>query len=389
MKLELITDFEALQSNADQWDRVASMASPLTQLKLEQEDWENRPARQPSPLPFPFYRWSWLGNWFRHCGPQGSAYVLVAKDESGTWLGIAPFFIDRSSLTSQLKWWGSGAACTDYMGMIASEENMPAFALAVADWLNQATRPAGGLASIDRIELEGGTDAMSSIHHLQQSLDAVGFRQHDSELEGCWVVQLPATWQELECKFSKSMRRKTKKAAKRIDDFDTRIRSSRDHQIESLWPEFIQLHQQRREALGQAGCFANPGFEAFLKSATEELAREGQAELVVIDYGERALATMLLFNDGQTNMMYQSGADVERMNLEPGYQMAYLSIQHSIEQGMEFFDFLRGDEPYKSRWNSQRVPLYRTRCIPRKLKAIVLHNLWLTGRSLKSKLARL
>ena len=155
------------------------------------------------------------------------------------------------------------------------------------------------------------------------------------------------------------------------------------YDLNELWGDFVDLHQARRESLGEPGCFADPNFEAFLLAATHELSQQNHAHLQVILYEGSPLASMLLLNSGTTNYMYQSGVDVSRMNLEPGYQVALAAIEASLEDGLRKFDFLRGDEPYKSRWDTTRIPLHRTRWIPRKLRSQVKHNLWLTGRTIK------
>ncbi|MEL7500516.1 MAG: GNAT family N-acetyltransferase [Planctomycetota bacterium] len=381
MKLELITDFEWLDSNQDHWNDLAANADCRgiagNQVSGRNQNWKG----------FPFYRWEWLGTWFKEM-VDGQPYVLLATDDDGQWLGLAPFFIESSALQNRLCLWGSGTTCTDYMGLISTESATANFALAVSDWLTKETRAGGKLASIDVVELEGGTEQMNSTQQLDVALDANGFKRYDDELEGCWVVELDSDWRVLESKLSKSMRRKTKKATKRINDEATTIRSTESFPLSELWSEFVRLHQHRRESLGQPGCFADPAFERFLKSATESLVAQGQAELIVIDFEDEALAAMLLFNDGVTNYMYQSGADIDRMKLEPGYQMVYLAILSSLKQNLSRFDFLRGDEPYKARWNTERIPLLRTRWIPRKLTAIFKQNLWLTGRSIKRYLHR-
>lgn len=383
MKLELITDFSILELNRDRWDRVAS------DFQLRLDGFENDELASGQAKPFPFYSWNWLGSWFQafefaSSEPVLRPAVVVGRSEDGEWIGIAPLCIDNSSrLGTRLRWWGSGDACSDYMGPFCHRDHEPAFSLALADWLEAATKPNGELADVDVIELEGGSSESLSNRRLDEALDAVGFRSHIAELEGCWVVDLPDQWDKLNQRLSKSMRRKTKKAVQRVHGSDAVVRSSSSHDIEELWQDFVNLHQARRRALGQEGCFANPAFERFLKSSVVGLASKGQAELIVLDFENQPLASMLLLNDGVTNFMYQSGVDVDRMKLEPGYQVAYLSIFRSIQNGFKRFDFLRGDEPYKSRWDTKRIAISRTRWVPRKIRSVVKHNLWLAGRSLK------
>lgn len=356
MQLQLFDNFESLCQQSQNWDAVAGA--------------------------FPFQRWAWLGSWFEHLAADAEPVVLVAT-ENGTWTGIAPFFINRKSRDNCLRFWGSGKACTDYAGLICKPEKSDEFTLAVVDWIFNEGVSGGLLQDIDLIELEGLTAERSADQRLLQTFEACGFDSHSVELEGCWETKLPPSWEELNKRLSKSMRRKTKKAVQRTSDEACEIISSDDVEFEWLWPQFVGLHQQRREMLGQAGCFADQNFERFLQQASEKLIAERRAELILINFDGLPLASMLLFNDVSTNYMYQSGADCTRMKLEPGYQLALVAIQKSIENGFQKFDFLRGDEPYKSRWDTRRVPILRSRLVPRKLKAMIKHNAWLTGQLLR------
>ena len=357
MKIQLFTDFEELKSSRDQWDRLAGA--------------------------FPFYRWAWLGTWFENMVTNGTPAVLVGI-EDGQWIGIAPFWLDGSSGMSQrLRFWGDGKACTDYMGLIANPDKIEAFTLAAVDWLTAECVADGELGNVDVFELEGMSEKCESACLLTKVLEANGLVSHASELEGCWVAELPSSWDELNAGFSKSMRRKTKKAVQRLADDACELKSSQDSDFNTLWATFVDLHQKRRAMLDEPGCFADPAFETFLRQSTQQLIKEGRSELVVINFDSQPLAAMLLFNDQNTNYMYQSGADESRMKMEPGYQMAVAAIQKSIDRDMKYFDFLRGDEPYKARWSTTRVAMYSARFVPRKFGAQVKHNIWLTGQAIK------
>ncbi len=210
-------------------------------------------------------------------------------------------------------------------------------------------------------------------------------KHHTTELEGGWQIELPSTWEELNAKFSKKMRRKTKAAAKRLADIETEVLSSADSRYSTaqLWEVFVELHQQRREMLGQSGCFANTDFEHFLQRAFLPLENQNRAELLIINHEKKPLAATIGFKSEDTYYLYQSGMDATRMRLEPGYQICSVAIQRAMTLGLQKFDFLRGDEPYKARWNTTRIPITRTRFIPRNSVANLKHSFWLTGRTLK------
>ena len=358
MKLTLITKPEILEQNAKQWDAVAG--------------------------DFPFFRFAWMGNWIKHLGKDSELAVLVAIDDEDQWVGIAPYCVVYSRTRSKrLKYISSGVACSDYLSLFTKPGYESEFSSAVVDWVIDNIGADGPFGRIDSIELEGITLTDPDTQYLVEQLSSAGLGTHTVELEGCWKTDLPSNWSDFEIQCSKSMRRKTKKATKRLTDDQTEIRSTRNTSFKELWSTFVYLHQVRRQMLEQSGCFADPNFAAFLENATRELTESGHAEIVQIDHQGTPLASMLLLNDGETVYMYQSGSCNKRAALEPGYQMAAYAIQRSIDQGFKAFDFLRGDEPYKARWNTTRVPLSRVKFIPRSITAQLKHSLWLTGRSFK------
>lgn len=359
MKLNFISDVRSLDDKQLQWDSIAGQS--------------------------PFYSYDWLMNWFRHLGSELQLALLVAEDEDQNWIGIAPWCIDESlPFTRKLRFLGSGTACSDYLDLICRPEREREFSEAVVDWLIDNIGDSETLGRIDVIEFEGITPHRPSTEYICKLFDASGFKSHVDELESGWGIDLPETWNELNATFSKSMKRKTKKAVQRFADPGTTVRSSGDEPLDQLWPIFRELHQQRRHLLGQPGCFADPAFEAFLKGSIDEMSKKSKAELIVIEHAEQPLASMVLLNNDDTVLMYQSGVDTKRMKMEPGYQMAYCAIERSITKGFQHFDFLRGDEPYKARWNTKRIPIHRIRFIPRNSVASFKHGLWLTGRTIKN-----
>ena len=358
MELKLVTNYKTLEAHAAQWDVVAG--------------------------DFPFFRFAWMGSWIKHLGKSCQLAVLVAVDDDGQWLGIVPWCIDHSdNMAKRLRYISSGVACADYMRPISSAEDETGFLSAVADWLVDNVGPDGPFGKIDSIELDGITLNDPETSYFVDTLSACGLGRHTLELEGCWKTELPSDWSEFESQCSKSMRRKTRKATQRLASEQTEIRSTQDTPFEELWPTFVQMHQLRYQVMGQSGCFADPNFHSFLHDAVKDLVESGHGEIVEILNEGTPLASMLLLNDGETVYMYQSGCCDKRAALEPRYQMVASAIKRSIDQGFKAFDFLRGDEPYKARWNTTRVPLSRVKFIPGTVSAQVDRSNWQTGKSLK------
>lgn len=360
MKITIFTDVESLERERACWDQVAGDRS--------------------------FCRFSWLMNWYQAMRAQyDQIHVLVAMDDQENWLGVAPLFISGG----KLRLLGSGNACTDYAGPFSSlePESHKKFLELVSDYLADSIRLGGPLEDVDSIELEGCSKLDESADYLDELLSAHGFVQHETETEGTWKVLLPDSFDQLNATFSKSMKRKTKAARKRLAADDTRVEFTTRQSFETHWSQFEALHQKRRRFLGQPGCFADGNFAVFLKGAVRELLDASLAEMLFVYKNDCPISTVLLLKSDNVCMMYQSGLDPDYASVEPGYQTNLAAIQYAINNGFKYFDFLRGDEPYKARWSTSREPLVRRKYVPRKFKSQIIHGTWVIGRSIKSYMA--
>lgn len=267
-------------------------------------------------------------------------------------------------LNHGLNWWklaGGGAVCSDYVTVPATSGREAEVGSALADWFMAQSR--GWLGWPTAIEIEGHLQQCPLWQTFIAELVQAGWASDSGEVEGAWSLRLPRDWPTYESLLHKSRRRKARKAIKLIQQhkFCHRVLSTPD-EIDRAWPDFVRLHQKRRQFLKQPGCFSDPSFELFLRKATLEFATAGTAWMSIVQHADgRPLAMLLMFESGRHTFMYQSGVDTDYLHDEPGHLVNAATIQHCIENGTDTFDFLRGDEPYKSGWLAQRQGLYRTR----------------------------
>lgn len=327
-----------------------------------------------------FFNWHWCVQWCKNFAPEDKIHVIVGVDNDGKWRGIAPLVVSGR----KLRFMGSGSACSDYMNLIASQCDFNEFAEAVALQLSREFGPKGKLSFVDVFEIEGCGANDRNMDYFCELLQVHEFAKHETETEGTWKVRLPESFEQLNGTFSKSMRRKTKAAKKRLASPDVQILSANKTNFETSWRTFVDLHQKRRVSIGQLGCFADQKFETFLKSAIYGLMDCQQSDLITINHSSVPVATMLLIYSDATCMMYQSGLDPKFSSMEPGYQSAMVAIEHAIARDCKFFDFLRGDEPYKARWSTTREPILRRRFIPPNITAQLKFSTWVIGRTIKN-----
>ena len=355
MKLKVIEDIEELLASESQWNRVAGDRC--------------------------FFTWQWCSTWFKEFSNEDDKlHLVVGVDSQGDWLGIAPLMVSGR----RLRFLATGTACSDYVNLITTKTDYNSFAEAIAKYLSVEFGPEGSLTYVDSFEIEGCGENDRNLDYFCELLRLQDFAMHETETEGTWKVLLPDSFEQLNATFSKSMRRKTKAAKKRLAEPEVAKQFATQETFEELWQLFVQLHQKRRNVLGQMGCFSDEKFERFLKTATQGLMKLNRSDLVLISKSGTPIAVTLLIYCGETCMMYQSGIEPDAQSSEPGYQSVTVAIQHAIENGFKYFDFLRGDEPYKARWSTTREAIVRRKFIPPNMSAQLKHGTWVIGRSIKN-----
>ena len=306
----------------------------------------------------PFQSWEWSFHWYAAVEYWAKLQVVYDEDASGAWTGLAPLVGCTTQLGAQkLYTMGSGSTCTDYTRLVTKQGQQQEFTKKLVNWMkDQLEFGVSEVVEFDGVELETDTTK-----HLVASMQQQGYQASVIPVESCWKLDLNRSWELQNQTFSKKLRRKTKKAMKRLTDSSTTVELASESGFDSIWDQFVVLHQSRRNMLGQVGCFADQRFEQFLKNASESLIKRGLCELISISHQGAPIAAALLFHDQQNVFMYQSGFDPEYRSLEPGYMLIVAAMQWAIDRQFKTFDFLRGDEPYKARWNTKRIPHVKLR----------------------------
>ena len=361
MSLQIIVDQTELLNSRNQWNAVSQSC--------------------------PFRSWEWCINWTRFLATDMKPFVLVETDESRNWSAIAPMILCKTVFgETKIYSMGSGEACTDYTSLIVGPNSNPQlfgskFALTLDELRNQFNY------RIEIVEFDGVEISAPATQKLVREMKQAGYQAHLSPVESSWKLDLDAKWELLNSRFSKKHRRKTKKAIQRLDQSNVAVDfASNTDDFDGLWENFVRLHQLRRQMLSQSGCFADSRFELFLKNATQQLLRRGLAEIIQISHDGQPFASALLFHDQRNAMMYQTGFDPNWKQLEPGYLLIVASLLWSIENGFETFDFLRGDEPYKSRWQTKPVELGKLRFVDMlSAGSRIRNNLWVGYHNAKKK----
>lgn len=365
MRAEVVTSESAFLALRDDWNRLAA-GDPLA-------------------------TWEWRHAWWESWNYRRKLAIGVVR-EGDRVLAILPAFTELRPWSGRtLAMLGNGKACTDYQRILFdSDLSVDALQAAIELMLDELLRAGGTLPKFDLFEMDGVDTSDPSATPVMESLRQRGFAIDREPLGSSWITDLDGTWDGFVAATPRQLRRKIHKALRRAESPDITYHEADDEEaVAAIWSEFVRLHQARfRDRTDDGGCFADSRFEQFLREATVALAAKRQAKIVWCEHLGRAISAHLYLFGRRTVAMYQSGFDPDYQQLEPGYLLYTLALRSLIESGYAHFDFLRGDETYKTGWAARPIPLTRLVCIAPRAVSRIRHRTRCWARSLKRTVVR-
>ncbi len=331
----------------------------------------------------PFRRFEWFEAWWRHYGRPGWELLLVVvEDEFGRPIGIAPFYRAGGMVRGRIvRLLGSGEVCSEYQTLLAQSGREVEVAAAIANWFDS---PAAG--EWDELVLSAVAQADPAVGALAAEFSRREFGVHQRRGMCCWRTALAADWEQFLRGLSSSRRARVRQLTRKY--FDTgRVAVRCASQCQS-WEEgfriLVDLHQRRRRSLGQAGCFASGRFAGFHAEICRKFHAAGVLRLLWTELDGRPVAAEYAFTGGETVYYYQTGLDPAARDHDPGWLGMIGSLTRAIDEGHRWFDFLRGEEPYKVSWGAAPQVTVETRIVARHGLARLRHAAWLNREHLRA-----
>jgi len=325
----------------------------------------------------PFHTWDWLGTWWKYYGSAPSRdlltsrrlFVLTVYDDAQVdglsgerkLIGIAPWRLDHNAIQgSVIRWLGDGEVCTDHLSLICRPSDANRVAAAIADALTTE------FTDWDRLDLDHVDADDETIVRLLTDLDQNGCQVQQHASHSCWVLDLPETWDDYLASLSKSHRKQLRQLERRVLESDRaawyRVESKDD--LHRAWSVLVDLHQRRRNSLGEPGCFASQTFHDFHREVVDKFVERDALRMSWMELDGVPAAAEYHLAGGDTTYAYQGGVDPERLDDEPGRLSTILCLRHAINEGHRQVDFLRGNEPYKAHWRATPRETLNYRVIP-------------------------
>lgn len=297
-----------------------------------------------------FAHGAWQQLWWRHFGHEYALRLLTVREASGKLVGIAPLMAPRFSPETTLSFIG-GTEIADYLDLIVKRD----MAEEVTSLLLSAAREHLRWHTLDLHCLPERSRTPAALTEL--------FPRHgvgvEIELEDVSPsVALGGSWDAYLSSLTKKERHELRRKLRRaVDDQGASWRTVENTtDLEENLDAFIGLH---RMSSPDKAVFMTDQMEAYFRDLAHMALAQGWLRMGVLWDGSTPLSAALGFAYGNRLYLYNSGYDPAYAAKSVGIAAIGLLLRDSASEGLDIFDFLQGNEPYKYTLGAHDHPVRR------------------------------
>jgi CelD/BcsL family acetyltransferase involved in cellulose biosynthesis len=209
------------------------------------------------------------------------------------------------------------------------------------------------------------------------------------QLHKCPYAELPETPEIFLGSLKRKQRRELQRNSRRLEE--NFVVEFADYSNSAFLKEeminFFELHQKRWKSRGCSGVFGKQTMRNFHFDIAQIFSQKGWLGLFLLKLSRVPAAALYGFKYKSKYYAYLSGFDPKYFSYNVGNLLFSYSIAECIKQNLLVFDFMRGAEEYKDRWNA--TPLWNkqitlTKCgMIENIQHWVFNEYWHLGNTLK------
>jgi CelD/BcsL family acetyltransferase involved in cellulose biosynthesis len=327
----------------------------------------------------PFARWDWTELWLERYADAVPHEYLVAE-RNGVPHGVA--LLTRSTLacgplTVRRMHLGTagepeGGVFVEYNGLCAPRADHAELAVALV----AHTYRTGGW---DEFHLNGFDPAHAA--PLLAAEPRFSVVQRESP-----VLQLdPSADDVVDSLRSKSARATVRRSLRGISPYTTEWARDGVRAL-AILDDLERLHQERWRARGEPGAFASERFRSFHRRLITRWVPEGRAVVFAVRGVDETVAALYGFVVGDTLQYYQGGFRMfDHNKVRAGYAGHLLLANAARDRGLKNYEFLAGDQRYKTELSTARRTLTWATLVRRRPRAMAIQAARTAGQALRQR----
>ena len=305
----------------------------------------------------PFQDIDWVCSWFEAVGRRaGIDPFIVVGYSAGKLCFMLPFCIDQFMGLKQLCWLAQGQ--NDYNAPVVDTEFLRSHDHQVMSGIWSLIKEQAGVDLVQFKKMPARLGAMENIFVPEGAILA-SCSSHQLRLDGDWE-----TFYSNLC--SGKSRKRLREKLKRLSTLGhVSFRNEKDSQRrEQLVRTAIAWKSQQLAANGDRNPFetSNDGETSALEDClchfAAQKAYRDKMRLDALYVGDRVAAiNIALVSENSYSLFITAHEASELARQSPGKQLLTKSLELASRGGLQYFDFLAGDEEYKMRWCDQHIQL--------------------------------
>jgi CelD/BcsL family acetyltransferase involved in cellulose biosynthesis len=302
---------------------------PLDALELPSAEWSELAERSRNI----FATQEWTSIWWRHFGAGRPLFVTACRSREGRLVAVLPLYLWSKGPLRILRFLGHGAG--DELGPICAPSDRPAAWLALRQFLSEAPC---------RWDLFLG-EHLPAHACWRNLLGEKMLRRHESLVLRFHV----STWDEFLASLSSNLRQQIRRRERKLArEHELRYRCSDGSQpLRDDLNALFALHAARWTSGTSA--FAGDR-EAFHRAFAACALDRGWLRLWFLELDGQPVAAWYGFRFCSVESYYQAGREPRWARGSVGFVLLSHSIREALEDGLEEYRFLRGDDPFKYRF---------------------------------------
>jgi CelD/BcsL family acetyltransferase involved in cellulose biosynthesis len=296
-----------------------------------------------------FLTWEWLFKWWEHFGTNKKLQILIIEDQGDT-IGIMPLLCStyHTFLFSYNIVENIGINLSDYGGIIYSdidEVQINKMFDLIKDYLYY------NKLAIRFDQVPDDSKFFNILHNQSYHQESLFIGEKKTGVSPYLPVQssLDGHLNKLSKNFRKNLRRGEQNIEKKYGNIEFKkilTLNSLDNNLKDFW----DLNQKKMN-YQNLPCFNKIQME-FLTEVSKEFAKNGWLSLSFLDVNGHHASGWLGFEYNNKYYYYQGGFDPDYSSYSIGNIHILYILEDLITRGLKEFDFSRGDEAYKLRWQS-------------------------------------
>jgi CelD/BcsL family acetyltransferase involved in cellulose biosynthesis len=279
----------------------------------------------------PFQLIEFLEIWFGELGYGNNAHILHA--EGSTIEGIAPL----KSEGRRFSFLGDQDVC-DFADFLITPGQEIGFFNGLLDYLLDVECSSLKLFSIPEDSL--------TLTVLPKMARERGYKVDVCSSDVVPGMELPDTWEQFLSNLSKKNRHELRRKFRRLETVKEVVwlELTEPDEVQSAMDDFLRLLRMSGQDKEE---FLTPNRDRFFRQVAYRFAEQGILRLFFLEIKGEKVSGVMCFDYGNSRFLYNSGYNPELGYYSVGLLLKAFSIRNAIEAGLNYYDFLRGNEPYK------------------------------------------